>query len=272
MLLLEKNLRELSYKYISDFVKEISIEENYNNEKLRQFIDNLINDNRKNVSSLGNRLKKRCEKHIQEIHRVEAMYEFDKSFGNYNFIAGVDEVGRGPLAGPIVACAVILDLNVCTEDLILEINDSKLLSKEKRNKLSNIIKEKAVSYSISLCTNEEIDNMGIGVCNNKIFLDACSKLKTKPELILSDGYRIKGINIKNEAVIKGDTKSASIACASIIAKVYRDNLMEEYHTNYPMYNFNENVGYGTPKHVEAIKKCGPCKIHRSSFLKNILNN
>lgn len=271
MFLSNKDLEEFSYKYLNDLTKDLSIKELYNNEDFLNFINKLITDKRKNVSSLGNRLLRKCDNHKSEINRVLNMYNFDKNFGDYKYVAGVDEVGRGPLAGPIVSCAVILDLNVCTEELLLEIKDSKLLSHEKRVELSEIIKEKALAYSISLCTSEEIDQRGIGVCNNKVFIDACLGLKIEPDLILSDGYTIKGVTIKNEAVIKGDTKSASIACASIIAKVYRDILMEEYHKQYPNYAFNEHVGYGTSKHVEAIKEYGPCDIHRLSFLKNILN-
>lgn len=271
MFLFNEDLDKLAYKSINDSLKDISINDYYNNEEFKFLIEALIKDKRKNVSSLGSRLLKRCENHIVEIKRVQGMYSFDKGFGDYKYVAGVDEVGRGPLAGPIVSCAVILDLNASTEDLLLEIKDSKQLSHEKRVELSEKIKEKALAYSIALCTNEQIDNIGIGVCNNKIFIDACDNLKIKPELILSDGYPIKGIKVKNQAVIKGDTKSASIACASIIAKVYRDNIMEEYHKKYPLYNFDENAGYGTPKHVEAIKTHGPCDIHRMSFLRNILN-
>lgn len=272
MFLFNEDLDKLSYKYINDSLKDISIKNYYNNEDFKFLMKALINDKRKNVSSLGSRLLKRCENHVTEINRVQKMYSFDRSFGNYNYVAGVDEVGRGPLAGPIVSCAVILDLNASTEELLLEIKDSKQLSHEKRVELAKKIKEKALAYSIASCTNEQIDNIGIGVCNNKIFIDACEGLEIKPELILSDGYPIKGIKTKNQAVIKGDTKSAAIACASIVAKVYRDNLMEEYHQKYPMYKFDENAGYGTPKHVEAIKAHGPCDIHRMSFLRNILNN
>ena len=116
----------------------------------------------------------------------------------------------------------------------------------------------------------EIDDKGIGVCNNEIFLEACNSLKIKPELVLSDGYAVKGLEIDNKAVIKGDTKSASIAAASIVAKVYRDNLMKEYAEKYPYYGFDGNVGYGSSKHIEAIKEHGPCEIHRRSFLNNIL--
>ena len=141
---------------------------------------------------------------------------------------------------------------------------------KKREELAKIIKEKAIAYYIAVSSNEEIDEKGIAYANNKVFLEACTSLKCKPDLVLSDGYLVKNLNIDNKYVIKGDTKSASIAAASIVAKVYRDNLMKEYGEKYPGYYFEENAGYGTSKHIEKIKEIGPCDIHRKSFLKNIL--
>ena len=270
MFILNKTIGEYSFKELKEVLKDISITEILLDDEFAKFIDLLLNDSRKNFNDLGNKFLRDIDKYKKEQARVANLYSFDKSHGNYNIIAGVDEVGRGPLAGPIVSCAVVLDLSVDISDIILGIKDSKALSKEKREELSEIIKEKALSYSIAMCDNLEIDDKGIGVCNNKVFIEACKGLKHKPEFILSDGYPIRGIDIKNTGVVKGDTKSASIACASIVAKVFRDNLMEEYHNKYPMYHFNENAGYGTVKHVEAIKKHGPCEIHRLSFLKNIL--
>ena len=158
------------------------------------------------------------------------------------------------------------------EDLILWINDSKKLNERKREELADIIKEKALAYYIASRDSKEIDERGIGVCNNEVFLEACNSLKVKPDLVLSDGYTVKGIQIPNKSVIKGDTKSACIAAASIVAKVYRDNLMKEYAEKYPHYAFEENVGYGTTKHIEGIKEYGPTEIHRMSFLTNILSN
>lgn len=234
-----------------------------------EIADSLITDSRKNVSSLGKQILKNKEKKDQEIKRVRGMYNFDKNFGDI-IIAGVDEVGRGPLAGPIVGAAVILNLNVVDSELILGINDSKKLSPKKREELSKIIKEKALSYEIAELDNREIDEKGIGWCNNEIFKIACSRLNKKPALVISDGYAVKGLNIRNNFVVKGDAKSASIACASIIAKVYRDELMHKYADKYPQYGFESNVGYGSTGHIEAIKKNGVCPIHRMSFLKNII--
>lgn len=268
--LLNSDIKSLSYKEIKSYIDDINIFEEKNNDEIIYLIDKLYLDERKNVKSLADKLFKQKEKVIKEIQRVKNMYNFDKGFGKYQFIAGVDEVGRGPLAGPIVSCAVILDLNIIDDELILWLNDSKKLSEKKRKELAEIIQEKALAYYISESSNEEIDKKGISYCNNKIFLEACTSMKIKPNLILSDGYLIKGVNIHNKSVIKGDAKSASIAAASILAKVYRDDLMKEYAKEYPYYAFEENAGYGTSKHIEGLKKFGPCKIHRRSFLKNIL--
>ena len=269
MELLNKDIASLSYKDIKQYVDQIDIENNINNKEFNELINILLQDKRKNVISLGNKLAKGKEKIITEIKRVKSMYDFDRGFG-VKYVAGVDEVGRGPLAGPIVACAVMLDLETLDEDLILGLNDSKKISEKKREELAEIIKEKALCYSISACSNKEIDEIGIGVANNLVFLNSCNSLDKKPDLVLSDGYLVKNIQINNKSVIKGDTKSASIAAASIVAKVYRDNLMKEYSKDYPNYYFEENAGYGTGKHVEAIREVGPCEIHRLSFLTRIL--
>lgn len=268
--LLNKDIAALSYKEVKALIDEINISEEKNNAELVYLIDKLALDKRKNVKALSDKMQKERNKLKAECERVRRMYNFDKGFGNYTYIAGVDEVGRGPLAGPIVACAVILDLNVIDDELILWLNDSKKLSEKKREELANEIKNKALAYYIAEKSNIEIDEKGIAYCNNNIFLEACTSMKIKPDLVLSDGYLVKGINIENKSVIKGDSKSASIAAASILAKVYRDNLMKNYSKKYPYYGFEENVGYGTTKHIEGIKEYGTCDIHRMSFLKNIL--
>ena len=270
MELLQLDIASLSYKDVKLYIDNIDIFEERKNENIFKLIDKLSSDKRKNVKALAEKIKKEISKIEEEVKRIKKMYNFDKGFGNYKYVAGVDEVGRGPLAGPIVACAVILDLNAIDEDLILYLNDSKKLSEKKRYELEAIIKEKALAYYIAEKSNNDIDNLGIAYCNNQIFIEACTSMDIKPDLILSDGYLIKGINIENKSVIKGDAKSASIAAASILAKVYRDKLMKEYSKEYPYYSFEENVGYGTTKHIKGLKEKGPCKIHRMSFLKNIL--
>lgn len=272
MNILTTDISQLSFKVVKEEVDKIEVKELLNSSKLIEIINILKADKRKNINNLGDKLQRAKDKLQEEIQRVKSMYNFDKSFGDYKFVAGVDEVGRGPLAGPIVSCAVILDLNVMDDELILWINDSKKLNEKKREELACIIKEKALAYYIASRNSEEIDTRGIGVCNNEVFLEACNSLEIKPDLVLSDGYTVKGIEIPNKSVIKGDTKSACIAAASIVAKVYRDNLMKEYSEKYPHYAFEENAGYGTSKHVEGIKTHGPIEIHRMSFLTNILSD
>ncbi|MBP1888528.1 ribonuclease HII [Clostridium moniliforme] len=268
MELLNMNLENMSYKSIKEEFDKIEFD--FNDEKMMMLSNILLSDKRKNVQSLGNKILKEKKKIENELERVKKMYDFDRGFSKGKLLAGVDEVGRGPLAGPIVSAAVILDLNVIDDEMIFYLNDSKKLSEKKREELSKIIKEKAIAYYISEASNDEIDEKGIGVCNNEVFLKAVYGLITNPSIVLSDGYKVKGINIENKSVIKGDTKSASIAAASIIAKVYRDNLMKKLSEKYPEYGFEHNVGYGAKTHVDAIKKYGATPIHRMSFLRNIL--
>ena len=167
------DFNQLKFNEIKKIVSNINIEKDYNSELIKRYIDLLLSDSRKNVVKLGESLQKNRDKIIKEISRVKVMYAFDKSFGNYQYIAGVDEVGRGPLAGPIVSCAVILDLNVIDDELILWLNDSKKISEKKREELAQIIKEKALAYHIAEESNEDIDSKGIAYCNNNVFLEAC---------------------------------------------------------------------------------------------------
>ncbi|WP_425514063.1 ribonuclease HII [Clostridium simiarum] len=268
-ILLKESYEKLSVDVLKSYVN--SLDMGILDESEAAYIQNKFQeDRRKSVNSLGKKLMKNYEGYNKELQRVENLYNFDRSFNEYHIIAGVDEVGRGPLAGPIVSAAVILDLRVCSKEMILDINDSKKLNEHKREILSKIIISKALAYSISFCSNEDIDKKGIGFCNNEVFKKAIASLKIKPNLVLSDGYTIKEFSLPNKAVIKGDSKSASIAAASIVAKVYRDNLMKKYHELYPEYDFISNVGYGTKKHIEAIEKYGATPIHRKSFLNNII--
>ncbi|MEG1481028.1 ribonuclease HII [Clostridium sp.] len=268
MKLIDMDLSNMSYKAIKEEFDMIKLD--VNDDNILNLSEILLNDKRKNVQSLGSRIIKEKKKLEDEIIRVKTMYDFDRSFSNGRLLAGVDEVGRGPLAGPIVSASVILDLECLDEGMILYLNDSKKLSEKKREELSDIIKDKAISYCISECSNDEIDEKGIGFCNNEVFLKAIGGLKEVPSIVLSDGYKVRGIDIENKWVIKGDTKSAAIAAASIIAKVYRDNLMKEIAKKYPEYGFESNVGYGAKKHIDAIKEHGATEIHRMSFLSNIL--
>ncbi len=184
----------------------------------------------------------------------------------YAFVCGVDEAGRGPLAGPVCAAAVILPKDLEIEGL----NDSKKISEKKREALFPIIKEKAIAYSIAFADVSEIEEHNILNATFIAMNRAIEGLSTKADFALIDGNRVpKGIKIDCETVVKGDSKSASISAASILAKVTRDRLLLEYDEKYPEYNFAKHKGYGTKEHTDAIKKYGPCEIHRPSFLKNV---
>lgn len=189
----------------------------------------------------------------------------DKGFIN---ICGVDEAGRGPLAGPVCAAAVILKPN----QIIEGVNDSKKLSEKKREMLFDVIKKEVLSYSIAFSTVEEIEEMNILNATMLAMKRAVEGLKVKADYALIDGNRLPALDITAEYVIKGDAKSMSIAAASILAKVSRDRLCYEYAEKYPQYGFDKHKGYGTKFHTQAIKEYGPCEIHRMSFLKNILKN
>ncbi len=179
------------------------------------------------------------------------------------YVAGVDEVGRGPLAGPVVCASVIMPM----DDIIEGIDDSKKLSEKKRNALYEIIKEKAIAYNIALIWQEEIDQINILNAVKKCMTEAVNGLKIKPDITLVDGVDT-GLSLTAEYLVKGDSKSYSIGCASILAKVYRDNLMTEFAKEYPEYSFEKHKGYGTKVHIEKIKEIGPCKLHRKTFIKN----
>ncbi len=196
-------------------------------------------------------------------------FEIEKQAVNkgYKYICGVDEAGRGPLAGPVCAAAVILPPDTEIEGL----NDSKKLSEKKREALFDIIKQKAIAYSIAFGTLEEIEEVNILEATFLAMNRAIDGLEIKADYALIDGNRVpNGIKIPCETVVKGDAKSSSIAAASILAKVTRDRLLLEYDKKYPEYNFKKHKGYGTKEHTEAILKYGPSEIHRLSFLKKLL--
>lgn len=180
-------------------------------------------------------------------------------------IAGVDEVGRGPLAGPVVCAAVIMPLD--PDEIIAGVTDSKKLTAKKREELSALIREKAVAYSVFRVSEKEIDGINILQAVKKCMTGAVNGLKIKPDVVLCDGLNI-GLPFDTEYIIKGDFKSYTIGCASIVAKVYRDNLMTEYAKDFPEYGFEKHKGYGTKAHIDKIKECGPCSLHRKTFIKN----
>ena len=191
--------------------------------------------------------------------------EFEKKFWDkgLKFVAGVDEVGRGPLAGPVVCAAVIMPEN----DLIDGVTDSKKLSEKKREYLAEIIKEKALAYSVYEVSEREIDEINILNAVKKCMLNAVNGLKIKPDITLVDGLDIH-LPINAEYIVKGDLKSYTIASASIIAKVYRDALMVKHAEQFPEYGFERHKGYGTKTHIDKIKEIGPCSLHRKTFIKN----
>ena len=194
------------------------------------------------------------------------MKRFEKEYDSYSYICGIDEVGRGPLAGPVVAGAVILPKN-CD---ILYLNDSKQLSEKKREELYEVIMEKAVSTGLGFVTPKRIDEINILQATYEAMRMAIGELKPAPDLLLNDAVTIPEVTIRQVPIIKGDAKSISIAAASIIAKVTRDRLMTEYEKTYPGYGFAANKGYGSAEHIAAIRELGPTPIHRRSFIRNFL--
>ena len=212
------------------------------------------------------RIKKQEEKLEAEKRRMEEMYIYERKYADFQYICGIDEVGRGPLAGPVVAGAVILPKD-CD---ILYLNDSKKLSEKKRELLYDEIMEKAVATGIGIVGPNVIDEINILQATYEAMRIAISNLKVRPDLLLNDAVTIPEVEIRQVPIIKGDAKSASIAAASIIAKVTRDRLMVQYDEVLPGYGFASNKGYGSAMHIQAIKDTGATPIHRQSFIKNFI--
>lgn len=201
-----------------------------------------------------------------EAARIHDMKEFDRSMLPEGHLAGVDEAGRGPLAGPVAAAAVILP-----EGAVIEgINDSKKLSEKKREVLFDVIKEKALSYAVCMIDAERIDEINILRATMEAMRGAVEGLELRPELVIVDGNKTPELSVPCEAVVKGDSKSMAIAAASVLAKVSRDRYMREMAREFPGYGFEKHKGYGTKEHYEAIERLGVCGLHRRTFLKNIL--
>lgn len=209
------------------------------------------------------RQKAKLEK---ERTRLKEMSVYEENYGMYHYICGVDEAGRGPLAGPVVAGAVILPKD--TE--ILYLNDSKKLSAKRREALYDEIREKAVSVGIGIIGPERIDEINILNAAYEAMRLAVAALKVKPDILLNDAVTIPDIEIEQVPIIKGDAKSISIAAASIIAKVTRDRMMAEYDVSMPGYDFGKHKGYGTKMHIESLKRLGSCPIHRRTFIKKFV--
>ena len=206
------------------------------------------------------------EKLEAELKRIEALKQYEKEYEHLGYVCGIDEVGRGPFAGPVVACAVILPKD-CS---ILYINDSKKLSEKRREELYDIIIKEAVAYGIGIKDNNRIDEINILQATYEAMREAINNLSVKPDVLLNDAVTIPGVDIKQVPIIKGDAKSISIGAASIVAKVTRDRMMAEFDEKYPGYEFAKNKGYGTAAHIEGLKKYGPCEIHRRSFIHNYI--
>ena len=233
-----------------------------NDESLPLVMSLYAGDERAGVKKALEGAQKRYDKLLAEKQRIYDLGAYERQYSDHMFICGIDEVGRGPFAGPVVAGAVILPKD-CD---ILYINDSKKLSEKVRDRLYDEISEKAVSAAVGIVDAQRIDEINILQATYEAMRIAISKLDPKPDLLLNDAVTIPGVDIMQVPIIKGDAKSISIGAASIFAKVTRDRLMLEYDKQYPEYGFAKNVGYGTAEHIAALKKYGPTPIHRRSFI------
>ncbi|MDN7241265.1 ribonuclease HII [Planococcus sp. N028] len=227
------------------------------------WMEELHQDERKSVQTLLNQWNKKKRLADGLISNHQSKMEFDKSFKEHpeSLVAGIDEAGRGPLAGPVVTAAVILPED-CS--LLVGLDDSKKLSKEKREAFAELIRELAISYSVHVQSPEEIDRQNIYRATKTSMTEAAMSLDPQPSVILADAMKLE-VPIPCESIIKGDAKSLAIAAASILAKTGRDAIMDAYAETYPVYGFAKHAGYGTPEHVEALRKYGPCPIHRKTF-------
>lgn len=223
-------------------------------------------DTRTGVRKIIEQIHKKEERLRLERQRLEEMRQYERQYADCAFICGIDEAGRGPLAGPVVAGAVILPKD-CE---ILYLNDSKKLSAKKREELYDEIIEKAISAEVGIVDAKRIDEINILQATYEAMRLAVSKLSAQPDLLLNDAVTIPQLNFPQIPIIKGDAKSVSIAAASIIAKVTRDRMMLEYDQQMPEYLFASNKGYGSEAHIQALKKYGPSKIHRATFIKNLI--
>lgn len=235
-------------------------------DELPAFINTYSKDTRQGVALLVKKAEKMLEAYEKELERTEKMKEFEKKYSAFSCICGIDEVGRGPLAGPVVAGAVILPVD-CD---ILYLNDSKQLSEKKREELYDIIMEKAVATGIGYASPQRIDEINILQATYEAMRQAIGMLPVRPDLLLNDAVTIPGVPFQQIPIIKGDAKSISIAAASIIAKVTRDRLMVQYDQIFPGYGFASNKGYGAAVHLEALRKYGSTAIHRHSFIRNFM--
>lgn len=246
-----RNIRE-EFQMAADIAVRVKLAEQYRS------------DERKGVQTLIAGVYREQEKLQKELERLEGMKQFEKKYADYTAICGIDEAGRGPLAGPVVAGAVILPKD-CS---ILYLNDSKQVSASRREELFEEIQEKAIASAVGIVSPQRIDEINILQATYEAMHQAVDGLKVTPDLLLVDAVTIPAMPMKQVGIIKGDAKSVSIAAASILAKVTRDRMMVEYDALYPEYGFASHKGYGSKMHIEAIQEYGPCPIHRRTFIKN----
>lgn len=235
-------------------------------EEIPALLEKYSKDERSGVITVCNQYRNRTQALQKELERLEKMKAYEKKYSEYEYICGIDEVGRGPFAGPVIAAAVILPKD-CD---ILYINDSKQLSEKKREELYDEIIAKAVAFGIGSVPPGQIDEINILQATYEAMRKAIGNLSVKPDLLLNDAVTIPGITIRQVPIVKGDAKSISIAAASIVAKVTRDRMMGAYHQIFPRYDFASNKGYGSARHIEAIRQYGLTPIHRRSFVKNFV--
>ena len=232
--------------------------------ELPSLIKEYETDGRKGVDNIIAAANRKIQTLESEMARIDAMLEFERKYGEFRYICGIDEAGRGPLAGPVVAGAVILP----KDEKILYVNDSKKLSEKKREELYDVIMERAIAVGVGIVDNNRIDEINILNATYEAMKMAINNLSIRPDILLNDAVKIPGVDIAQVPIIKGDAKSLSIAAASIIAKVTRDRIMKKYAKQYPEYGFLDNKGYGAKKHIEALEQIGACPIHRKTFIKN----
>ena len=257
---MDKNIESKKIGTIKEELADTDIKD------LTSFIKEYEADERSGVIKLVETARKRLSSYNEELRRIYDLKQYEREYESYEFICGIDEVGRGPLAGPVVAGAVILPKD-CD---ILYINDSKKLSAAKREELYDEIMEKAVATGIGMVSPQRIDEINILQATYESMREAIAKLNPQPDILLNDAVTIPQVSIKQVPIIKGDAKSISIGAASIIAKVTRDRLMEEYDSILPGYGFASNKGYGSADHIKAIKDMGPTPIHRLTFIKKFI--
>lgn len=228
------------------------------------FIDKYQSDERAGVQKMIEQVMKKKQGYMDEIDRVNRMLILEDELGSQHLVAGIDEAGRGPLAGPVVAAACILN----REDPILYVNDSKKLSHDKREMLYDEIVNRSIAYGVGIVHQDDIDSLNILQATYKAMRLALEAIEVEPTHLLNDAVIIPDVSLPQSRIIHGDALSLSIAAASILAKVTRDRLMVAYDGLYPEYGFAKHKGYGSKEHIEAIKAYGPCELHRRTFIKN----